>query len=565
MKHLPSFFLSSLFFGISLHAENVHTPWEKTVEEVIDREMKNNRITGLSISVIDDKNILYAKGFGYADAGKNVPATPETIYRAGSISKLFTAAKIMQLHQTGQIDIDKPLNDYLPSFSMQSRFHKSKPITPRMVLSHHAGLPTNHIEGMWDEKVERFSTLIDHLRTEYVISAPDTSYLYSNIGYSLLGSIIESVSNGQYEKIMQKDILLPLGMDASYFDSEPPAHTKSYDEHGKPSLELSLRDIPAGGLNTTVNDLAKFARIWLKEYHNSEEILSSETMDEMVKTQNLSVLDSEMRVGLGWHFYETEKETLLLHDGSTINHNALLVISPLRQRAVVILSNTASAQNSLWTIAQAAMEIKKNDIETDDIKTSLFPPVAKNNIVGTYASKFGLIRLDGDNLKLCFINDTVNLIKNKKGYYVPEYRFLGIFKVDLGEIEKLRLTTAEIGDRTYLISQSADKTMIIGKKIIPNHLPSSWKDYLGTYHYCKKNYPSNKLFPTKITLSIENDTLIVRGEYDKNSFIAALEPQNDNEAIIVGMGRGYGDSIVIRKEKTAFQIRYSGLIYTKEE
>ena len=104
---------------------------------LIRKEMKRNKVMGVSIAIVDDQKVLWAQGFGYSDAKNEIPATPETVYRIGSISKLFTAMATMKLVEDGQVDIDRPLKIYLPQFSVRTRFSDSGPITPRTIMTHH--------------------------------------------------------------------------------------------------------------------------------------------------------------------------------------------------------------------------------------------------------------------------------------------------------------------------------------------------------------------------------------------------------------------------------------------
>lgn len=98
---------------------------------LIKQEMAGADVTGLSIALVDEKGIVWSEGFGYADKEAEIRATPDTVYNAGSISKIFTAAAAMQLTEQGKLDIDQPLQKYLPEFSIKSRFGDTRKITPR--------------------------------------------------------------------------------------------------------------------------------------------------------------------------------------------------------------------------------------------------------------------------------------------------------------------------------------------------------------------------------------------------------------------------------------------------
>ncbi|RTL32059.1 MAG: class A beta-lactamase-related serine hydrolase, partial [Rhodocyclaceae bacterium] len=116
---------------------------------LIEYEMRQQSIVGLSVAVVDDQRLLWARGFGFADKEKGVPATPDTLYRVGSISKLFTDTAAMQLAEQGRLDIDAPLARALPGFSIRSRFADAPPITLRGLMTHHAGLPRDYLKDFF--------------------------------------------------------------------------------------------------------------------------------------------------------------------------------------------------------------------------------------------------------------------------------------------------------------------------------------------------------------------------------------------------------------------------------
>lgn len=113
------------------------------LSRLIQSVVEESGITGLSVALVDDQEMVWAEGFGHADKENGVKATPQTIYGVASISKLFTATAIMQLAESGEIDIDQPLQTYLPEFSINSRFTGPGPITLRNVMTHHSGLPSD--------------------------------------------------------------------------------------------------------------------------------------------------------------------------------------------------------------------------------------------------------------------------------------------------------------------------------------------------------------------------------------------------------------------------------------
>lgn len=155
-------------------------------------------ITGLSVALVDDQRLVWAEGFGYADKENGIAATPETIYGVASVSKLFTAAAIMQLADQGKLAIDQPVQRYVPAFSINSRFPDAGPITPHTLMDHHSGLPSDITNGMvtYGDNQDvltrsEFHNLVDEINQTYVTDPPNTAFSYSNLGYSLLGRAVE--------------------------------------------------------------------------------------------------------------------------------------------------------------------------------------------------------------------------------------------------------------------------------------------------------------------------------------------------------------------------------------
>ena len=118
------------------------------VTRLIQYEMNKNAVPGLSIALVDDQHVVWAEGFGDADVARKIPASAETIYRVGSISKLFTATAAMQLVEQGQLDIDQPLQKYLPGFAPKTHLQQAA-ITPRQLMTHHSGLARDRFKGFF--------------------------------------------------------------------------------------------------------------------------------------------------------------------------------------------------------------------------------------------------------------------------------------------------------------------------------------------------------------------------------------------------------------------------------
>ena len=196
---------------------------ESFASSLIEQEMKINKITGLSIAVVDDQRIVWSEGFGFADKSGDLRASADTVYNVGSVSKLITATAVMQLAEQGKIDIDAPIQTYLPEFRIKTRFPDAGPVTVRSMLTHHSGMPSDYLKG-WvlgmeppEGNADAFMELAGQLGDEYIASPPENVFSYSNLSYSLLGAVVSRVSGEDFSGYVDRHILEPLGMSHSSF------------------------------------------------------------------------------------------------------------------------------------------------------------------------------------------------------------------------------------------------------------------------------------------------------------------------------------------------------------
>ena len=194
---------------------------EQYASELILDEMTKNKIVGLSAAIIVGDRIVWSKGYGYADQETNKLATPDTIYRVGSISKIPKAIAVLKFKAAGKVDIDAPIKRYIPEFQIKSRFSTEQEFTPRQLMTHHSGLPSDIVKGMWGDKPAPYQSVVSLLSEEYLAYPPRTIHSYSNLGAGLLGVMLERVSGMEYEAVMQESVLEPLEMVNSSYNLQP--------------------------------------------------------------------------------------------------------------------------------------------------------------------------------------------------------------------------------------------------------------------------------------------------------------------------------------------------------
>src|SRR6185436_12732482 len=157
----------------------------------IEAELADKRIPGLSIALVDGHEIVWARGFGLADRDRKIPATAETVYRVGSVSKLFTDIAVMQLVERGKLDLDAPVETYLPDFKPQNPY--GVPVTLRRMMSHRSGLVRESPVGNYfDPDEPSLRETIASLNQTSLVYKPESKSKYSNAAIAVVGAVLES-------------------------------------------------------------------------------------------------------------------------------------------------------------------------------------------------------------------------------------------------------------------------------------------------------------------------------------------------------------------------------------
>lgn len=309
-----------------------------------------DRLPGVSVAIVQDQEIIFSRGYGYADVEKKTPMSAETICSICSISKLFTAIAVMQLWEKGKISLDDSLEVLLPEFRMKQRHAETLPITVRSLLSHSSGLPRELDHPYWmDLKFPTEAEINSASAREETLYPASTYFQYSNLGASLLGEIVAKKSALSYDAYVEQNILEPLQLTSTH----PWLPEKLW--HGKLATGYTAlrrdgkREVsplyqmngytPAAGLSSTVLDLAKFTS-WQMRLNsgNSKEVLRPSTLKEMQRIQWVTP-DKKLTWGLGFYIRDNRGSVLVGHDGSCPGYRALVLVDHKKKLAVSIMIN----------------------------------------------------------------------------------------------------------------------------------------------------------------------------------------------------------------------------------
>jgi serine beta-lactamase-like protein LACTB len=336
--------------------------------QVVDAELKRELLQGVAIALVDDQRIVSARGYGMADAARGIAADGRSVYRAGSISKLFTAVAAMQLVEQNKLDIDRPVTDYLRDFRILWPFPNAEMFTPRQLMCHRSGLVRESpVGGYLDPKQPSIEATVASLGPCVLAVPPNTKTKYSNVGPTITGLIVQQVAGEPFDRYQRKQVLGPLGMENSSFrlndavrERLAPGRMRVADGKGgfrpirAPLFELGT--LPAGNLYTTAEDLARFAKFLLAEGRAGDrQVLKAETLREMFTPQ---LVGSEATgFGLGFHAGQFHGHKSIGHTGAVYGHTACISVLPEAKLGVVVLTNEDISMGPVRRLTDAALEV----------------------------------------------------------------------------------------------------------------------------------------------------------------------------------------------------------------
>lgn len=317
------------------------------IQSFVEQRMTKDHIPSISIAVARNGEILWEKGFGLADREKHTLATEHSMYSLASVTKLMTASAIMLLRERKQLDLDRPVNDHLGSAKVTSPVWNPSDATVRRVATHTAGLAT-YDNGYSCRGNEGDCADIMIRRFGVLIWRPGERFDYSNLGYGVLGDVIQHVSGMKYSDFLTSQILARLDMTHCSLGIAPGleryAAQRYSSSDGSPAdwspNELSAQEA-ASSVFCSAHDLVRFGMFHLKQHVAGSVVLSNSAIDEM---QNSAVpADDGFQYGFGWWHEERFGYKVMYVSGGYEYAQALLFTVPSEEIVVVVLMNTGHA------------------------------------------------------------------------------------------------------------------------------------------------------------------------------------------------------------------------------
>jgi len=310
------------------------------IQEVLATAHKYRQFNGAAL-VAENGKVVYKGGFGLANMEWNIPNTPDTKFRLGSITKQFTATVILQLVEQGKIKLDGKLSDYLPDY----RKDVGEKVTIHHLLTHTSGIPSYTSQPGFFENVSRNPYKVDEFVKKYASGnlefEPGSKFLYNNSGYFLLGAIIEHVTGKPYEQVLKENIFDPVGMKNTGYDhhntviaKRATGYIKTPDSYANsPYLDMSI-PYAAGSLYSTVEDLY----LWDQALYT----------DKLISAQSKALMYTPFldNYAYGWaitkaSFKQNNADVPVITHGGGINgFTTTIVRFPNEKNLIVMLDNT---------------------------------------------------------------------------------------------------------------------------------------------------------------------------------------------------------------------------------
>jgi serine beta-lactamase-like protein LACTB len=463
-------------------------PYKAVAEKLtkfVEREVDEKKLPALSIALVDDGKIVWARGFGFADPKAKKPASADTIYRVGSVSKLFTDLAVMQLVERGVLDLDEPITKYLPDFKPGNPFDKA--ITLRQMMAHRSGLVREPpIGNYFDPTGPSLAKTVESLNKTQLVYKPETKTKYSNAAIATVGFVLEETQKQPFARYLWRTLLDPLDMKHSGFEPDA-ALTKnlakalmwSYPgrEFAAPTFELGMA--PAGSMYTNVLDLGRFLSVLFaggKGPHG--QIVKPETLEQMWTMQFVNKKEKKEEkapkegFGLGFYISELEGRKSIGHGGAIYGFATELLALPKEKLGVVVVASRDVANGVTNRIAKVALQQMLAAKESKPLpaieETKRLPIEKARRLAGRYKSgerTLDLLERDGHLWAL-----------PGRGGYRLELRALGDHLVvddqmDYGLKIDVRDDKLHFGDKTY-------ERVPLEK---PKTCPQKWRGLLGEY------------------------------------------------------------------------------------
>ncbi len=431
-------------------------------------------LPGMAVGVVYGQNLIWSKGYGYADVARQIPTTDETLYRVASISKLFTATAVMQLVERGKLSLEEPVAKHLPWFTPKDAAPKH-PVLVWHLLTHTGGLQRETPGTDFDQLHRPDAATVQAATPQTSLTfPPQVRQKYSNYAVQVAGLMVSELSGRPFPQYVEKYILRPLGMaDSRLLDGDEtcPGLAVPYGRRlpdAKRTIEKQVNNsglLAAGGLVTSVRDLAKFASLQFNatdDYNGP--VLTGWSLRDMHRPRWLAP-DWSRGQGIGWFLLRRDNTIFLGHGGSLPGYKSNLLIDPKGKVAVIVLVN--ADDGPAGELATGVLGIVAGPIATASkpVEEPVTPDPDLSRFEGLYRDRWGECA-------------RVAIVGGK----------LRVIRLEVDDLQRATTTLERLGPTTFRthvdeLNMGANVEDVIEFTVDPNGRTTSFTTEAGAYRY----------------------------------------------------------------------------------
>ena len=473
------------------------------IEEELLGMLTEASILGAAMAVVDEVGVLWQKEHGHVDGPDSRPIDMNTVFSIQSMSKSFTALAVLMAVQDGLVDLDTPISEYIPDFTVNSIYDKDPEeiITLRHLLSHWSGLAHEAPYGSNMDDRYDFAKHIESISSTWLRHPVGYCYSYSNLGIDLAGHILEVRSGKPFALYMKEKVLDPIGMTNSSFDMDVIERIRNravgHSSNRIPPLRIPM--IPAGGLYTDIRDMVRYLQFHINMgVFEGRRILRSDLMDEM---HTIQFPHSGQRFGycLGMIRDPVSDSYGVYHAGAGYGFSSIMMMFPEKKMGVVLLTNSED-ESMIWSLRnllKASICEKYGETPVAEPGTETMTELDASDprvqrVMGRYGDEYGYIiesrndtlgfrRSNGAFYPLTFYDDGGELV----GMYgkFSEIQFLPAYGSQRGS---LMLIDRRLSNHNFNIRDFNDSPTDPYGPDMPH-----WSEYVGDYEMIKNGEPIN--------------------------------------------------------------------------
>jgi CubicO group peptidase (beta-lactamase class C family) len=539
--------------------------------ELVDRmsdATSGRRAGGMALALIVDGDVRWQQATGYADRAARVPFSVETRLPIGELSRLHTAVIALRLAERGALDLDAPVSRYRPDRMPEAVDAAAEP-TIRQLLAHQAGLPWTWLRGSW-RPPEEPPVALDWNAALYFTHSPGTMTVVSNLGYALLGEVLEAAGGASYAELLAREIAFPLGLTATSTEGA----TARAHRDGKIEPAWVARDAAAQGVVASLSDLARLVAALTPGVRREAGLLSAESLALMTHPANAGIaLDLGNAQGIPWSLSTSVRPgvgRIASLVGAAPGFRAEARIALDHAVAVVAVANFDSGRGDVFEVSAEAIDAllairagaPKRDRDRPLPERVPWPGGVERDLpAARYVTPGGELAVEPRPPGFRVTTAGLRFRADPRGddWFRVRYDLLGVIPIGFDRLDRVAIAPARIGDTRALIAFTADRWFLLGTAYEPARADIS--DLVGEYRIVNADGLLRDAKIDRVRLELRDGQLVARYRIPFVIDIRPLIPLRRIDATTVvteGLGPNQGERLVFDLEGPEPAFTYSG-------